>query len=77
MLRKALIASFISIFILAGSVSAQEQRLPDPGTLPGSPFYFLDLFGESLGSFFTFGNSNKAARHLALAEERLAESKGK
>jgi hypothetical protein len=72
---KYLILSLLIVSLLSGVASAQERALPDPGLLPGSPFYFLDSLFESLGSLVTFGNLANAECHLALAEERLTEAK--
>jgi len=72
------ITLLITLLILAGltvGVSAQETELPDPGLTPDSPFYFLERVMEEIGSFFTFGDLNKAERHTVLAAERLAEAK--
>jgi len=60
--------------MFSGVAHAQTNDLPDPGMLPGSPFYFVKGFFEGVGTFFTFGNSAKAERYLALAERRLAEA---
>ena len=57
-----------------GVAHAGTSDLPDPGTLPGSPFYFVKGFFEGVGTFFTFGNSAKAERYLYLSEKRLAEA---
>jgi len=66
------------IGILSGSygvkVLAQGVELPGPGLTPDSPFYFLERFAEGIGTFFTFGDLNKAARYAALASERIAEA---
>jgi len=52
-----------------------DTDLPPAGLTPDSPFYFLDRFFEGIGTLFTFANSARARRYLALAEERLAEVK--
>ncbi len=62
------------LFSLGTGVLAQETELPDPGMTPDSPFYFLEIIAEEIGTFFTFGDLKKAERHAALAEERLAEA---
>jgi hypothetical protein len=64
----------VAIIVSAGPVFAQSNDLPEPGILPGSPAYFIKGFFEGVGTFFTFGNSAKAERHLYLAEKRLAEA---
>jgi len=64
----------LGVFLFSGVASAQTNDLPSAGATPGSPFYFLDRFFEGVGTFFTFGEANKARRYLALAGERLAEA---
>jgi hypothetical protein len=49
--------------------------LPSAGLTPASPFYFLERFSEGIGTFFTFGDVNKAERYAKLAAERVAEAK--
>lgn len=73
-MTKKLLLIPLMAFLLAGTVNANGHSLPDPGLLPGNPFYFLDTLFEGLGSLVTFGDLSKAERHLALAEERLAEA---
>lgn len=72
--KKIISSAVFAALLLAGVVSAQTTDLPDPGALPGSPFYFVKSIFEGLGTFLTFGNSAKAERYLALAERRLAEA---
>ncbi len=71
----SLIITSVFLFSLGTGVLAQETELPDPGMTPDSPFYFLEIIAEEVGTFFTFGDLKKAERHAALAEERLAEAK--
>ncbi len=73
MFKKILLVSFLSMFLFAGIAQAQTNDLPKPGLLPDSPFYFLENWSESIGTFFTFNDAAKAERFLNLAEERLAE----
>ena len=73
-MKKIIIISLLFAFTTVGVVDAQENDLPRAGTTPGSPLFFLDRFFEGIGTFFTFGEANKARRYLALAEERLAEA---
>lgn len=73
--KKIAISALAGFMLLAGSVSAQTEELPPAGITPGSPLFFLDRFFEGIGTFFTFGNTAKAERYLALAEERLSEAK--
>jgi len=54
---------------------AQEAELPKPGLTPDSLFYFLDILGEKIGMFFTFGAEKKAKKALKYAEEKMAEIK--
>jgi hypothetical protein len=70
----SLLISLIFLFSLGVGVLAQEIELPDPGLTPDSPFYFLEIIAEEIGTFFTFGDLKKAERHAALAAERLAEA---
>ena len=70
----SLLISLIFLFSLGVGVLAQETELPDPGLTPDSPFYFLEIIAEEIGTFFTFGDLKKAERYAALAAERLAEA---
>jgi len=63
----------ILLFSFGSGVFAQETELPNPGITPDSPFYFLERMFEGIGTFFTFGDLNKASRYADLAEERIAE----
>lgn len=63
----------ILIFLFAFSALAETTDLPDSGLTPDSPFYFLKVWKESIQTFFTFGEENKAKQYLHLAEVRLAE----
>ncbi len=72
--KKLIAAAILGVFLFSGMTSAQTSDLPQAGTTPGSPLFFLDRFFEDIGTFFTFGEANKARRYLALAEERLAEA---
>lgn len=59
-----------------GSVASAQvasSTLPDPGTLPDSPLYFLKGWKENIQLFFTFNAEKKAEQYLHLAEVRLAE----
>ena len=69
----SLLITLVFLLSLGTGVLAQETELPDPGMTPDSPFYFLEIIAEEIGTFFTFGDLKKAERHAALAEERLAE----
>ncbi|MFH1582433.1 MAG: DUF5667 domain-containing protein, partial [bacterium] len=70
----SLLITLAFLFSLGTGVLAQETELPDPGMTPDSPFYFLEIIAEEIGTFFTFGDLKKAERHAALAVERLAEA---
>ncbi len=70
----SILITLVFLFSLTTVVVAQETELPDPGLTPDSPFYFLEIIAEGIGTFFTFGDLKKAERHAALAAERLAEA---
>ncbi len=74
MSKKFITVVVLGVFLFFGTANAQTNNLPSAGTTPGSPIFFLDRFFEGVGTFFTFGEANKAQRYLALAEERLAEA---
>ncbi len=74
MSKKIIAIVVLEVFLFSGAASAQTNDLPSAGITPGSPIFFLDRFFEDIGTFFTFGEANKARRYLALAEERLAEA---
>ena len=63
----------VLICFITSTALAQEAELPNAGTTPDSPFYFLERILESIGTFFTFGDLKKAERYTNLAAERLAE----
>jgi len=48
-------------------------ELPNPGILPGTFWYFLDGWGESVQEFFTFRAENRALLQTRRALERVAE----
>lgn len=74
MKKISLIVASLILVGLVGGVLAQETELPDPGLTPDSPFYFLEIISEEIGTFFTFGDLKKAERYAALAAERVAEA---
>ncbi len=76
-MKKIILITILSFLLLSFGVqvSAQEADLPSPGLLPDSPFYFLEIIAEGIGTFFTFGDLKKAERCAVLAAERLAEAK--
>ncbi len=61
------------MFSFGAGALAQEFELPKAGLTPDSPFYFLERISEGIGTFFTFGDLNKAERYANLASERIAE----
>lgn len=64
--------------MLVGSMAmaqSQQSTLLSAGLTPDSPFYFLDRWGESIQSFFTFNPENKARLEISFASERAAEIK--
>lgn len=65
----------LATFLFAGAAHAQTSDRVDPGMLPDHPMYFIKSMSESIGTFFTFGEVNKAERALQLAEKRLAEAR--
>ena len=69
----SLLRTLMFLFCLGAVVLAQGTELPDPGLTPDSPFYFLEIVVEEIGTFFTFGDLKKAARYATLAAERVAE----
>ncbi len=88
MFKKIFLSLLFFIFSFTGVASAhggeqQARTLPEnfientsniAGMLPNSPFYFLEILSEDIGSFFTFNEIKKSERALNLAEERLAEA---
>lgn len=67
-----MLALVVIVPLLAGA-QVVTSTLPDPGTLPDSPFYFLKSWREGIQLFFTFDAEKKAEQYLHLAEVRLAE----
>ena len=73
-MKKILFSLIVLSFLIWGyGVLAQNNDLPSPGITPDSPFYFLKSWKESIQTFFTFGEENKAKQFLHLADVRLAE----
>jgi len=75
MTKKLLITALIIPLLFAGVVFSQSNDLPEPGMLPDHPLYFLKSGAESVGTFFTFGEDNKAERFLNLSERRISEAR--
>ncbi len=74
-MKKALFLSpVLTLLIVVSPVSADTNTLPNPGTLPGSPLYFLDRLAEEIGAFLTVNKAARVERRAAIAEERLAEA---
>lgn len=78
-MKKFLMVPFIAILVLifcsGGVVNAQEidETLPDPGTTPDSPFYFMDKWSKHISLAFTFNTAKKLEKVLTYADERMAE----
>jgi hypothetical protein len=78
-MKKLFMVPLIAILALmlcsSGVIYAQESEanLPDPGTAPDSPFYFMDQWGKSISLAFTFNAQRKAEKALRYADERMAE----
>ena len=72
-MKKITIYVLMSLLFVPFMVSAQNEQLPTAGITPESSFYFLDKFGESLRSFFTFSKAGKARLQVIFASERIAE----
>ncbi len=72
-MKKIIFLFIILSFVIAGCKALAEESLPNPGTLPDSTFYFLKTWKETIQTFFTFGEENKAKQFLHLSEVRLAE----
>ncbi len=70
-----IIAILALTFCFSGVAYAQEAEatLPDPGTTPDSPFYFIDKWGKQISLMFTFNAGSKAEKALRYADERMAE----
>jgi len=70
----SLLCALIMLFIIPTSVFAADgESLPDPGTTPDSPFYFMDKWGKQISLMFTFNAKTKAEKALRYADERMAE----
>ncbi|MFC1977625.1 DUF5667 domain-containing protein [Chloroflexota bacterium] len=70
------IIAILAIMLCSSGVAyAQEAEatLPDPGTTPDSPFYFMDQWGKSISLAFTVNAQRKAEKALRYADERIAE----
>lgn len=79
-MKKIVIFAVFTLFLaISGSFvyahELQKAVLPNPGLVPGNPFYFLDRIGETIKEFFTFNQEDKAKLQLEFASERVAEIK--
>ncbi len=74
-MNRTIISILVGLLLFSGVALAQTAELPSAGITPGSPFFFIERLFEDMGTFFTFGDANKARRAIALAEKRLAEAK--
>lgn len=77
-LKRSIAILVLAAMFLMGSASlvfgqTDKFQLPDPGTDPDSPLYFLKSWKERIQTFFSFGAENKAKQYLHLAGVRLAE----
>lgn len=66
---------FLSLLVFDAHANGEVAQLPIAGITPESPFYFLDIFVESLREFFTFNKESKARLQITFAAERIAEIK--
>lgn len=71
---KKILFSITILSLFSFPALAQEGDSSDPGLLPDSPFYFIKVWAEDIGTFFTFGDLAKAERYQELAEKRIAEA---
>ena len=73
-MEKTVIIVFILLLLTAQPAVAQQQKFfVQPGILPDSGIYWLDLLGEEVRYLFTFGKIKKAEYKIEIAEERLSE----
>jgi len=76
-MKKIVVVLILVSFLLpTASLMAQEPKyLVRPGILPDSKIYWLDVLGEEVRYFLTFGKIQKADYKMKVAEERLSELK--
>lgn len=77
-MKKFIIYSVLSLLVFSGVVfaahpSGEHVRLPSAGITPGSLFFFLDRFVETLQEFFVRNPEGKARLQITFAAERVAE----
>ncbi|MCH7883580.1 hypothetical protein IIA95_04200 [Patescibacteria group bacterium] len=77
-MKKFIIYSVLSFLVFGGVVFAahpsdEQVRLPNAGITPGSPFFFLDRFVETLQEFFVRNPEGRARLQITFAAERVAE----
>ncbi|MEK7629800.1 MAG: DUF5667 domain-containing protein, partial [Patescibacteria group bacterium] len=65
-MKKTLAILFAFLLVVPAFSFAQvsSSSLPNAGTLPDSPFYFLKTWKESIQLFFTFNAKAKAEQYL-------------
>lgn len=68
-----LVAIGIAIMIPTSAFAAETDNLPNPGTTPASPFYFMETWMQHMNLRFTFGANAKVQKALQYADEKLAE----
>ena len=72
--KKAASLILLGLFLSPFAVLAQSE-VAKPGIVRGDVFYQVELFFESIGTFFTFTKENKTRRQLLLAQEREQEAR--
>ncbi|TSC78826.1 MAG: OmpA-OmpF porin, OOP family [Parcubacteria group bacterium Gr01-1014_29] len=74
------ISSYIKVFMLAAALMIgvvyvyAASPLPESGLTPESPFYFLDIWDETVRLFFTRSDSVRLTRYIQRVSERLSET---
>jgi len=56
-------------------ITAEDLGIPEPRTLPDSPFYFVKNFWRGVRTTFTFNPIKKVELRLRFANEKLIEAK--
>ena len=65
----------LEAIVEAETVTTSDLGVPDPGTLPTSPFYFFKEWGRGIQRLFTFNSIAKAELELRISNEKAAEAK--